>query len=134
MRPIFCILHLTADDTLASGDPVGWSVQTGTSGHAVTVTNGVIVLPSGYHWFAQGQVVSTTITTVDLNWYVDSSASGTFAQTGINLINSASAGSNMVGHCYIDASDASIDLELRATGAVTVDASFCFMLLIGYPT
>lgn len=134
MRPIFCILHLTADDTLASGDPVGWAVQDGTSGHGVTVTNGVIVLPSGHHWFAQSQVVATTLTTVDLDWYVDSSASTTFAETGVNLINSTSSGSNMVGHCYIDASSASIDLELRATGAVTVDADFCFVLLIGYPS
>lgn len=134
MRPIFCILHLTADDTLASGDPVGWSVQDGTSGHGVTVASGVVTLPSGYHWFAQAQVIGTAITTVDLDWYVDSSASTTFTETGITLINSTSSGSNMVGHCYIDASSASVDLELRATGAVTTDADFCFLMLIGYPS
>ena len=134
MRPIFCILHLTADDTLASGDPVGWAVQDGTSGHGVTVASGVVALPSDHHWFAQSQVVATTLTTVDLDWYVDSSASTTFAETGVNLINSTSSGSNIVGHCYIDASSASVDLELRASGAVTVDADFCFVLLIGYPS
>ena len=134
MRPIFCMLNLSADDTLTSGDPVGWAVQDGTSGHGVTVTSGVVALPSGYHWFAQGQVAATSITTVDLDWYVDSSASTTFAQAGINLINSTSAGSNMVAHCYLDASSASVDLELRASGGVTVDADFCFVLLIGYPS
>ena len=134
MRPIFCILHLTADDTLASGDPVGWAVQDGTSSHGVTVTSGVVALPSGHHWFAQSQVAATTLTTVDLDWYVDSSASTTFAETGVSLIGSGTSSSNVVGHCYIDASSASVDLELRAAGAVTADANFCFMMLIGYPS
>ena len=134
MRPIFCILHLTTDDTLASGDPVGWAVQDGTTGHGVTVASGVVALPSGHHWFAQSQVVASSLTTVDLDWYVNSSASTTFAETGISLIGSGSSGSNCVAHCYIDASSASVDLELRAAGAVTADADFCFMLLIGYPT
>ncbi len=134
MRPIFCILNLTADATLASGDPVGWAVQDGTSGHGVSVTNGVIVLPSGHHWFAQAQAAATTITTVDLNWYVDSTASTTFAKTGISLLDSITTGSNVVGHCYVDAASATVDLELRAGAAVTVDASLSFIFLIGYPS
>jgi hypothetical protein len=134
MRPIFAILHLTADDTLASGDPVGWAVQDGTSGHGVTVTSGVIALPNGYHWFVQSQVTATTLTTVDLDWYVDSAASTTFQETGVSLIGSGTSGSNCVAHCYIDAASASVDLELRASGAITADADFCFVLLIGYPT
>jgi len=134
MRPVFCMLNLSADDTLASGDPVGWSVQDGTSGHGVVVSSGVIALPTGHHWFAQAQIIPTSITTVDLDWYVDSAASTTFAETGVNLINSTSAGSNMVAHCYLDTTTASVDLELRASGGVTVDADFCFVLLIGYPS
>ena len=134
MRPIFCILHLTADVTLSAGDAVGWAVQNGTSGHGVTVAGGIVALPHGFHWFAQSQVIATTLTTVDLDWYVDSVASATFAETGVSLIGSGTSGSNCVAHCYIDAASASVDLELRASGAITADADFCFMLLIGYPT
>ena len=134
MRPIFCVLHLTADDSLVSGDPVGWAVQDGTSGHGVTVTSGVVTLPSGYHWFSQSQVIPTALTTVDFDWYVDSVASTTFAETGITLIGSGTSSSNCVAHCYIDASSATVDLELRASATCTADANFCFMLLIGYPT
>ena len=134
MRPIFCILHLSSDDSLAPNDPVGWVVQDGTSAHGVTASSGVVTLPSGYHWFSQSQVIPTALTTVDFDWYIDSVASTTFAETGISLIGSGSSGSNCVAHCYIDAASASVDLELRAAGAVTADADFCFMLLIGYPT
>lgn len=135
MRPIFCILHLTADDTLASGDPVGWAVQDGTSGHGVTVASGVVTLPSGFQWFAQSQICCTSLTGVNLDWYVDGSASALFAECGVSLVTSpTTSGSNVVGHCYIDAASGSVDLELRADGAMTAEQETCFMLLIGYPS
>ena len=135
MRPIFVILHLTGDQTLTSGDPVGWSVQTGTSGHGVTVSSGVVTLPTKFQWFAQAQICCTTLTGVDLDWYVNGSASSLFAETGISLVTSpTTSGSNIVGHCYIDTSSVSVDIELRAGGAMTAEEETCFLLLIGYPS
>ena len=134
MKPILCILELSSDQALSSGDPINWSVQDGTSGHGVTVSSGVITLPSGHKWFAQMQVVPDALTALDVDWYVDNSASTLFSKTGISIItNPTSSGSNVVGHCYIDASSSSVDLESRVDAAVTIDASFSFIFLIGYP-
>jgi hypothetical protein len=134
MKPILCILELSSDQALSSGDPINWSVQDGTSGHGVTVSSGVITLPSGHKWFAQMQVVPDALTALDVDWYVDNSASTLFSKTGISIItNPTSSGSNVVGHCYIDASSSSVDLESRVDATVTIDASFSFIFLIGYP-
>ena len=134
MRPIFVTLNLTSDQAMVSGDPVGWTVQAGTSGHGVTVASGVVTLPSGYQWFAQSQIACTSVTAVELHWYEDNVASTTFAKTGISLVTTLTSGSNIVAHCYIDASSSTVDLELRANGTMTADSECCFMLLIGYPS
>jgi hypothetical protein len=135
MKPILCILELSADEALSAGDPIGWSVQDGTSSHGVSVSSGVITLPSGHHWFAQVQAVPTTLSALDVDWYIGGSASTTFSKTGISLITSpTTSASNVVGHCYIDASSSSVDLESRVNAALTIDASFSFVFLIGYPS
>ena len=135
MRPIFVILNLTSDESLSSGDPVTWALQDGTTGHGVTVSSGVVTLTSGYHWFAQAQICCTTLTGVNLNWYVDNSASTLFSECGVSLVTSpTTTGSNVVGHAYIDASKNTVDLELRADGSMIGEQETCFMMLIGYPT
>lgn len=134
MKPILVVLELSSDESLSSGDPVGWSVQAGSSSHGVTVSSGVITLPTKFKWFAQMQVIPTTLDALDVEWYVDGSASALFAKTGITLINSNTNTSNVIGHCYIDASTTSVDLESRVDGAITIDADFSFIFLIGYPT
>ena len=135
MKPILCLLNINADVSVASGNPIPWIVNSGTSGHGVSTSNGVITLTSGYHWFAQSQVSGTTITATDLNWYVDNSASTLFQETGIKIITSPStSSSNLVAHCYIDASTTTVDLELRTTNTITAEAITCSTLLIGYPT
>ena len=135
MKPILCVLELSSDQALSSGDPIGWSVQDGTSGHGVTVSNGVITLPSAHKWFAQSQVVLTSVTACSFDWYVDNSASTTFDSTGIEILTSGGATSNVVAHAYVDAADSSTDLELRSqTNSITAEADHCFLILIGYPT
>lgn len=134
MRPIFCLLNLASDATLASGDPVPYVVDDGTTGHGVTTSSGVITVPSGYQWLAQAQVVTTALVTVDFDWYEDNSASTTFAETGVTLLNSSQNGSNNVAHAYFDAAGSSVDIELRASTGCTADASFCWLMLTGYPS
>ena len=135
MRPILCLLGITSDTSLSSGDPVPWVLNSGTSGHGITTSSGIVTLTSGYHWFAQSQVCATTLTATDLNWYVNNSASTLFQETGIKIITQpTTSSSNLVAHCYIDASTSTVDLELRTTNAITAEAITCSMLLIGYPT
>ena len=135
MKPVVVILELSSDESLSSGDPVGWSVQAGSSSHGVTVSSGVITLPAGFKWFALMQVTPTTLDALDVEWYVDGAASTLFAKTGITLIsNSTTNTSNVIGHCYIDASTTSVNLESRVDAALTIDADFSFIFLIGYPT
>ena len=134
MTPIFCLLHLTSDATLAIGDPVPFVVQSGSSGHGVTTSAGVVTLPAGYQWFCQAQILPTSIIDIDFDWYVGGSASATFAQTGVTLLSDVTKGSNSVGHAYIDASGSSQDVELRASAAGTVDSDITWLMLTGYPS
>lgn len=134
MTPIFCLLHLTSDATLAIGDPVPFVVQSGSSGHGVTTSSGVVTVPSGYQWFCQGQVLTTSIIDINFDWYVGGSASTTFTETGVTLLSDVTKGSNSVGHAYIDASGSGQDVELRASAAGTVDASITWLMLTGYPS
>lgn len=134
MRPIFVLLNLASDATLTSGDPVPYVVDSGTSGHGVTTSSGVITAPSGYQWLVQAQTITTALTSVNFDWYQNSVASTTFARTGVALVNSTTSGSNNVGHAYFDASGSSVDIELRASAGCTVDASFCWLMLTGYPS
>tara|TARA_S200002703_G_scaffold74010_4_gene63853 strand:- start:3331 stop:3735 length:405 start_codon:yes stop_codon:yes gene_type:complete len=134
MTPIFCLLRLNSDATLSAGDAVPVIVDSGTSGHGVTVASGVVTLPSAYQWFAQTQIVPTSIISVDFDWYVGSTASTTFAQTGVSLVNSTTSGSNNIGYAYFDVAMSTKNIELRASVACTVDASFTWLMLTGYPS
>ena len=134
MKPILVVLNLNSDDALTSGDPIDWVVQDGSSGHGVTTSNGVVTLTSGFKWFAQCQVVLTTVTACSFDWYVDGGVSSTFAPTGVEIVTAGGATSNIVAHLYVDASTSTTDLELRSNNAVTAEASHCFLILVGYPT
>jgi len=134
MKPIIILISMSADSTLSSGDTLALDTITGSSSHGVTVSSGVITLPQGYQWSVQAQCVPTALASADLDWYVNSSASTTFQNTGISLLNSASNTSNLIGFIAVNSISASVDIELRSSASVTIDADFSCMILIGYPS
>lgn len=134
MKPVLVHVTLSANSTLASGDPVGFDTVTGSSSHGVTISNGVVTVPSGYQWFCQAQIISNAIVTANIDWYLNGSAATVFAESGIAITTSTTVTSNVIGHCSVDTTSSSADIELRSDAAFTVESDFSFMLLIGYPS
>lgn len=134
MKPVLVFITMSANQSMSSGDTVAFDTLDGSSSHGVTIFNNVVTVPSGYQWFCQAQVASNTITTVNVNWYINNSVSTTFQNTGITTTTSTSATSNSVAHCALDASSSSVSVELRADASFSVESDFSFMILIGYPS
>ena len=134
MKPILVHITMSTNQTLASGDALAVDTITGSTGHGVTISSGVVTVPSGYQWAIQAQVSSTALVNADLDWYVDNSASTTFQNTGISLLNSTGNTSNLMGFIALNSSSSSIDVELRADAAVTIDSYFTCMILMCYPS
>ncbi len=134
MKPVLVYITMSADQTMASSDTLLFDTITGSTGHSVTISSGVVTVPSGHQWFCQVQALSSNIVTVDLDWYINSSVSTLFANTGITQTTLATATGNSVAHCALDAISSTVDVELRANGAVTIESDFAFMTLIGYPS
>jgi hypothetical protein len=134
MKPILVHIIMSTNQTLASGDTLAVDTVTGSTGHGVTISSGVVTLPAGHQWAIQAQVRPTSLVNANLNWYVNNSASTTFQNTGISLLNSTSNTSNLMSFIALNSTSSSIDFELRADAAVTIDSNFTCMILMGYPS
>jgi len=134
MKPVLVYITMSADQTMASSDTLLFDTTTGSTGHGVTISSGVVTVPSGYQWFCQVQACSDNIVTAELNWYIGGSVSTLFANTGISQESVTTLTSNNIAHCALDAINASVDVELRADSAITIEDEFTFMILIGYPS
>tara|TARA_B100000886_G_scaffold312884_1_gene249149 strand:+ start:158 stop:586 length:429 start_codon:yes stop_codon:yes gene_type:complete len=134
MKPVLVYITLSTDSVLANGDPVAFDTVTGSSNHGVTISNGVVTVPSGYQWFCQAQIISNIVVAANINWYLNGSVATVFAESGIATNTGTSITSNVIGHCAVDAISSSANIELRSDAAFTVESDFSFMLLIGYPS
>lgn len=68
------LVYLEADSATMDQhqlDKIAYTISTGTSGHGITVSNGVISLPAG-EWICYASVEAVDITTaVEIRWYVN---------------------------------------------------------------
>lgn len=73
------LVYLEASSaTMAVGDIIGYTLTTGTSGHGVTVSNGVISLPAG-EWICYASVEPDDINrSIEIKWYVDNTLNTNF--------------------------------------------------------
>lgn len=79
------LVYLEANSTSVSvGDTINYSVSTGTSGHGVTVSNGVISLPAG-EWVCYASVEPDVINRgIEIKWYVDNTLNTDFPSIAHN--------------------------------------------------
>lgn len=104
---------------LSSGDAIPYVVDAGTSGHGVTVTNGVIVLPKG-DWLVSFTAEADTSTIFQGNIYVDSTIDTTFP--AIQSL-ASTANSNLDSTVIPIESHGSTTVEIRVNASVTVSGS-----------
>ena len=121
-------VHLqSTESSISSGDAIPYAIQNGTSGHGVTVSSGVITLPSG-EWLISFTAELTTTASFTADIYLDSSINTTFP----TIRGSSSTGeSNLDSTAIPIKSNGSTTVELRINSAETVSSnSDC--LIYGY--
>lgn len=121
-------MHLqSAESSLNSGDAIPYTIQNGTSGHGVTVSSGVITLPSG-EWLISFTAELTTTATFTADIYLDSSINTTFPTVRGS---SSASESNLDSTAIPIKSNGSTTVELRINSAETVSSN-CDCLIYGY--
>lgn len=108
-------LIVGSDTALSVSDAVPYAIDNGTSGHGITVSNGVITLPAG-DWLVNFTAESAA-TNFGAQIYVDSAANTTFPQiVGTN----STTISNLDSTAIPIESTGTTTVELRVDTAITI--------------
>ena len=118
---LYAVHLLSSSVTLNSGDTIPYSISTGTSGHGITVSNGVITLSKG-DWLISFTVESDASASYSADIYVNGSINNTFSQ--ISNVNSTGV-SNLESTAIPVLSDGTTTIEIRVdfTNVSTIDFS-----------
>jgi hypothetical protein len=116
---LYAVYLRSTESSLSSGDAVPYAIESSTSGHGVTVSSGVITLPSG-DWLISLTCECTTNANFTADIYEDSIQNTTFP----TIRGSSSSGeSNLDSTAIPLRSDSTKTIELRVNNAVTVSAN-----------
>jgi hypothetical protein len=113
------LVYLEASSaTVSVSDTIGYTLTTGTSGHGVTVSNGVISLPAG-EWICYASVEPDDIDTrIEIKWYVDNTLNTNFPGIAHNDWDSnidGQYGFNTDMYTSAITLEGGVDVELRVT-------------------
>jgi hypothetical protein len=116
---LYAVYLRSSESSISSGDAVPYAIESGTSGHGVTVSSGVITLPSG-DWLISFTCECTTNATFTADIYDDNTQNTTFP----TIRGSSSSGvSNLDSTAIPLRSGGNKTIELRVNDSVTVSAN-----------
>jgi len=127
------LVYLKASSTaLTTGDAIPYALVTGTSGHGVTVSNGVVTLPAG-EWICYATADTDSINdALEAKWYIDSTLNTGFPHIIINAYSTSPFYTDMKSSAYATAGG--ITIELRLTSANVTSGSECDLVIYGVKT
>lgn len=127
------LVYLKASSTaLTTGDAIPYALVTGTSGHGVTVSSGVITLPAG-EWICYATADTDSINnSLVAKWYVDSTLSTDFPHIIVNKYQDQNFYTDMKSAAY--ATSGGITIELRLTSSDVTSGSECDLVIYGVKT
>jgi hypothetical protein len=113
------LVYLEANSASVSvGDTINYSISTGTSGHGVSVSNGVVSLPAG-EWICYASVEPDDVNrSIEIKWHVDNVLNTDFPYITHNDWDSNINGSYVFNtDMYTSAItlEGGVDVELRVT-------------------
>lgn len=121
---LYAVHLLSSSSSLSSGDAVPYAISTGTSGHGITVSSGVITLSKG-DWLISFTAESQSASAYTADIYIDGSIDNTFPQIKNN--NSTTV-SNLETTAIPILSDGTTTIEMRVNSAVSIsDNSDCLI-------
>ena len=116
---LYAVHLLSSSTTINSGDAVPYSISTGTSGHGITVSSGVITLSKG-DWLISFTVESQSVASYTADIYLNGSIDNTFPQIKNN--NSTTI-SNLETTAIPIASDGTTTIEMRVNSSIALSAN-----------
>ena len=127
------LVYLKASSTaLTTGDAIPYALVTGTSGHGVTVSNGVVTLPAG-EWICYATADTDSINdSLEAKWYVDSTLSTDFPHIIVNAYLNSPYYTDMKSAAY--ATNGGVTIELRLTSANVTTDTECDLVIYGVKT
>lgn len=110
-------VHLQSSQTsLSVGDTVPYSILNGTSGHGITVSNGVITLPKG-EWLIHFHCETVDVKSWTAGIYIDSVQNTIFPTISSRRNASLSHGNSNTNRTNLDTSA----IPLKSTGSTTIE-------------
>jgi len=127
------LVYLKASSTaLTTGDTIPYALVTGTSGHGVTVSNGVVTLPAG-EWICYATADTDSLNdSMTAQWYIDSTLSSDFPHIIVNAYQNSPYYTDMKSAAYTLVGD--VTIELRLTSADVTISSECDLVIYGVKT
>lgn len=127
------LVYLKASSTaLTTGDAIPYALVTGTSGHGVTVSSGVVTLPAG-EWICYATADTNALTdSLVAKWYVDSSLGTDFPHIIINGFVNTPFYTDMKSAAFTI--NISATIELRLTSSDVTTGSECDLVIYGVKT
>jgi hypothetical protein len=118
-----------SSSALTTGDAIPYALVTGTSGHGVTVSNGVVTLPAG-EWICYATADTDSINdSLEAKWYIDSTLNTDFPHIIINAYTSITFYTDMKSAAYT--TSGGVTIELRLTSADVTTSSECDLVIYG---
>lgn len=124
------LVYLKASSSaLTTGDAIPYALVTGTSGHGVTVSNGVVTLPAG-EWICYATADTDSVSNaLEAKWYIDSNLSTDFPHIIVNEYTSTNFYTDMKSAAYT--LNGGVDIELRLTSSNVTTSSECDLVIYG---
>jgi hypothetical protein len=105
-------LKLSSNTSITANNPVPYSILTGTSGHGITVSSGVISLPAG-EWLLNFSLQSTSTAAYTARIYIDNVLDSDFPY--IQCYSSSTSDMQTASFC----TSGNVDVELRPSVTTT---------------
>ena len=127
------LVYLKASSSaLTTGDAIPYALVTGTSGHGVTVSNGVVTLPAG-EWICYATADTDSVTdALEAKWYIDSTLNTDFPHIIVNEYTGTNFYTDMKSSAYT--TNGGVTIELRLTSTDVTTSSECDLVIYGVKT
>lgn len=125
----FLVYLKASSSALTTGDAIPYALVTGTSGHGVTVLNGVVTLPAG-EWICYATADTDSVSNaLEAKWYIDSNLSTDFPHIIVNEYTGLNFYTDMKSAAYT--LNGGVDIELRLTSSNVTTSSECDLVIYG---
>lgn len=128
------LVYLKASSVnITAGEAIPYVLVSGTSGHGITVSSGVVTLPSG-DWLCYATADTDLLTaSLEAQWYVDSTINNDFPGIVVNAYQNTPFYTDMKSSAITLKGGVTVELRSITTSTVSIDSE-CDLVIYGVRT